>query len=219
MTDQQTIFVSIQANKREYEEAADWIWEYAETRFQEARSTRILAQLLEREGFAVETAAAGMDTALIAIFGQGAPIIGLLGEYDALTNLNQAAGVAEKRAPEPGANGRGCGHNALGVGSLEAAVALKAYLSASWNVPTVQLTAATQTLGTPGHSWQVVSQSCSDVAHTGMHYAAQVMALTGLRLFQNPELCKTAGEKLKRRLRGETYDCLLPEGIKPSAIR
>ncbi len=472
MTEIQTILASDETKKREYDNAADRIWGYAETRFEEVRSAGLLSEILEREGFAVQNGAAGMDTALVASFGQGAPVIGLLGEYDALTNLNQTAGVAEKSAPEPGTNGHGCGHNLLGVASLEAAVALKDYLAstgtsgtvryygcpaeeggggkcfmarehlfddldaaitwhpgdlnqvvaastlanievyfsftgssahaaasphlgrsaldavelmnvavnflrehvpqevrmhyavtnpgglspnvvqakaevlyllraptapqvrelfervcniakgaslmtettleitpnggtanvvpndtlgrvmqqvmeelggpkfdeeeknfarqieetltpeqraasmrrfspeitpkaqgkavsewvmpyvftnaslpfstdvgdASWNVPTVQLMAATQALGTPGHSWQVVSQSCSAVGHTGMHYAAQVMALTGLRLLQEPELCEKAKEELKERLHGMAYDCLLPEGLEPSAI-
>ena len=55
-------------------------------------------------------------------------MIGILGEFDALSGLSQQAGVAEKKPLVPGSAGHGCGHNLLGVGSLAAALAVKEYL-------------------------------------------------------------------------------------------
>jgi aminobenzoyl-glutamate utilization protein B len=463
------VLASIQKKSMQYAEAADQIWEFAETHFQETRSAQLLCEILEQEGFKVETGAAGMDTAFIASYGSGRPVISLLGEYDALTGLSQEACTTEMRAVVPGGNGHGCGHNALGAGALGSAVALKDYLAesgaagtiryygcpaeesgggkvflahdclfdgsdaaitwhpgdlnrvvnssslanveayfsftgvsshaamdpylgrsaldavelmdvgvnflrehviqdarmhyavtnsggespnvvqahakvfyllrapaisqvrelydrvcdiakgaalmteteleiipyggvanvipndtlaqtmqeimqelggpqfseedrrfaaqieqtltdeqrkaglrrfdpvtaerlknsslaefvmpyqpkggvlpistdvgdVSWNVPTVQLMAATQALGTPGHSWQIVSQGRSSISHMGMLYAEKVMALTGLKLLEHPEICERAKEELNRRKNGELYDCLLPQGFKP----
>ena len=70
----------------------------------------------------------GVETAFTADFGQGRPRIGILGEFDALSGLSQKAGLAEKEALIPGANGHGCGHNLLGAGSVAAALAVKKYL-------------------------------------------------------------------------------------------
>ena len=63
--------------------------------------------------------------------GSGSPVIGFLGEYDALAGLSQEAGVAEPRAVRPGGAGQGCGHNMLGAGSMLAAVLVKEYLAAN----------------------------------------------------------------------------------------
>ena len=473
MKDSETVLASIEKNSARYADAADRVWEYAETRFRETKSAALLRGLLEQEGFSVEAGLAGMDTAFVASYGRGKPVVAVLGEYDALSNLSQQPCAAEKKPLVPGANGHGCGHNALGVASLAAAVALKEHLAASgasgtvryygcpaeeggggkvflardrlfdgvdaavtwhpgdlnrvmsastlanieayfrfagvsshaasdphlgrsaldavelmdvgvnflrehvmqdarmhyavtdpggvspnvvqpkaealyllraptipqvreiyarvcdiargaammtgteltvvpdggtadlvpndtlagvmqqvmeelggpvfgkeehafaeriretltpeqkaaslsrfdrktaerlqnsalaefvmpyvptgrcspfstdvgdvsWNVPTVQLTAATQALGTPGHSWQVVSQGKSGISHTGMLYAAKVMALTGLRLFRSPGLCERAKEELRDRLDGREYDCLIPAGLRPLASR
>ena len=65
-----------------------------------------------------------MPTALVAEYGFGKPIIGILGEYDALDNLSQKVS-GKKEAVEEGAAGHGCGHNLLGAAGVGAAVALK----------------------------------------------------------------------------------------------
>jgi aminobenzoyl-glutamate utilization protein B len=104
------------------------IWEYAETRFEEYRSAELLCQTLEEEGFTVERGVGGMETAFIGSFGNGGPVIAILGEYDALAGLSQFEGVSEHRPIIAGGNGHGCGHNLLGSGSLAAAVALRHYM-------------------------------------------------------------------------------------------
>ena len=115
--------------KREtYERAADEIWELAETRFTEYRSAELICGLLRGEGFEVTTGLAGMETAFAGSFGSGKPVVAILGEYDALFGLSQQCGITEKKAVTPGASGHGCGHNALGIGALAAAVAVKDYL-------------------------------------------------------------------------------------------
>lgn len=107
---------------------SDKIWDNAEIRFQEVVSSQDYVETLEKEGFRVTKGIAGMKTALRAEWGSGKPVIGFCGEYDALPELSQKPGVAEKDPVKPGANGHGCGHNLLGVGALMGAVGLKYYL-------------------------------------------------------------------------------------------
>jgi aminobenzoyl-glutamate utilization protein B len=103
---------------------SDRVWEFAETALRETRSAALLANHAEREGFRVTRGVAGMPTAFVAEFGSGSPVIGILGEYDALPGLSQRAEPAQ--APLlPGAPGHGCGHNLFGAASLGAATAVK----------------------------------------------------------------------------------------------
>ena len=103
---------------------SDAVWECAEIALLEYKSSRLLADLLEEEGFQVERGAAKMPTAFVATFGSGRPIIGILAEYDALPGLSQAALPFKKPLVEGGA-GHGCGHNLFAAGSLGAALAVK----------------------------------------------------------------------------------------------
>lgn len=100
------------------------VWEFAETALRETKSAGVLADYAEKQGFRVTRGVAGMPTAFVAEFGQGRPIIGIMGEYDALPGISNQA-VAEKTPLAAGAAGHGCGHNLFGVASLGAAAALK----------------------------------------------------------------------------------------------
>ena len=92
---------------------------------------------LEKEGFSVTVGLAGLKTAFSATWGSGKPVIGFLGEYDALPGLSQKAGVAEKSPIEENGNGHGCGHNLLGVGALMGAVGYKHFLESEGKSGTV----------------------------------------------------------------------------------
>jgi len=105
-------------------EMAKAIWHHPELGIQETFASNLLAEELGRAGFAVDMGVGQMPTAFVASWGAGDPIIGILGEYDALPGLSQQ--VSPSRAPiEEGAAGHGCGHNLLGVGALGAALAAK----------------------------------------------------------------------------------------------
>ena len=106
------------------------IWEYAELSYEETRSAAELENAFEAEGFKVEKGIAGIPTAFIAEYtvGSGKPVVGFLGEYDALDGLSQVAGQPSREEVVPGGCGHGCGHNLLGTGCFAAAVALKNYL-------------------------------------------------------------------------------------------
>jgi aminobenzoyl-glutamate utilization protein B len=108
---------------------SDRVWTFAETALKETRSALLLSEYLEKQGFRVERGVAGMPTAFVATYGSGSPIIGVLGEYDALPGLSQKAS-AQKAPLEAGAPGHGCGHNLLGAASLGAAVAVKHLIAA-----------------------------------------------------------------------------------------
>ena len=103
---------------------SDQIWAFEETAFEETESAKVLADYAESMGFEVDRGVADMPTAFVATYGSGRPVIGILGEYDALPGLSQQA-VPEKRPINEGGAGHGCGHNLFGVGSLAAAVAIK----------------------------------------------------------------------------------------------
>ncbi len=105
-------------------ELSDRIWEYAEVGLHETRSARVLEDFLRDEGFEIESGVAGMPTAFKASWGSGRPVIGFLGEYDALPGVSQKT-LPVKDPLRPGAPGHGCGHNLLGVGGLAAAAALR----------------------------------------------------------------------------------------------
>lgn len=109
---------------------SDQIWELAELRFEEHRSVDLQCDVLLEEGFQIERGVGGIETAFIASYGSGQPIVALLGEYDALPGLSQKGGVATREPIAQGGSGHGCGHNLLGAGSLAAAVALGHYMEA-----------------------------------------------------------------------------------------
>lgn len=119
-------------NRQDFEQQftsiSDQIWKFAEPRYQEFHSSALQADFLEQEGFTVTRNLGGIATAFSASFGSGHPVIGLLGEYDALPCMNQIADSPEKQTDLPGAAGHGCGHNLLGTGAMEAACLIRDWL-------------------------------------------------------------------------------------------
>jgi len=101
------------------------IWSYAELGLQEYKSSKILADTLEEAGFTVERGLAGMPTCFVGTYGSGKPVIGILGEYDALPMLSQKGRIPQQDPLIPGAPGHGCGHNTMGTAGIAAAIAVK----------------------------------------------------------------------------------------------
>jgi aminobenzoyl-glutamate utilization protein B len=120
---------SIERHEAEIIALSDQVWGFAETALLETRSSKALADYAEKQGFAVERGVAGLPTAFVASYGEGRPIIGVLGEYDALPGLSQKAQPV-KEALQAGAPGHGCGHNLLGTAALSAALAIKDLMAA-----------------------------------------------------------------------------------------
>lgn len=119
---------AIEADRQRYTDIADQIWDHPETRFEEFWSAEHLASALESASFTVTRNVGNIPNAFIASFGQGKPVIALLGEYDALAGLSQKAGCAQPTSATPGENGHGCGHNLLGTAAFAAAIAVKKWL-------------------------------------------------------------------------------------------
>ena len=86
---------------------SDAIWEYAELGMQEFKSSKLLADTLEGAGFTVERGVAGMPTCFVASYGSGKPVIGILGEYDALPMISQKGRVTTQDPIVEGAPGHG----------------------------------------------------------------------------------------------------------------
>lgn len=120
----------VDAKKEAFLHASDLIWEYAEIGFQEFQSAKALTSVLKAEGFSVKEGVAGIPTAFVASWGEGKPIIGLLGEFDALPALKHGAADPVEATETVSENGHGCGHNLLGAGALGAAIAVKDYMQA-----------------------------------------------------------------------------------------
>jgi aminobenzoyl-glutamate utilization protein B len=133
---------SVETHKADIVALSDQVWGFAETALLETKSAEALAAYAEKQGFKVERGVAGMPTAFVASYGEGKPVIGLLGEYDALPGLSQKAQPSQE-VLEAGAPGHGCGHNLLGTAALSAAVAIKDLMAAG------QLKGTVRFYGTP----------------------------------------------------------------------
>ena len=108
---------------------ASQIWKLAEPGYQETESAKLLADTLERAGFEIKRGVAEIPTAFTATFGTGKPVIGIMGEYDALPGLSQQA--TPEQLPREGATyGHGCGHHLFGAASMSAAIAIAEQIKA-----------------------------------------------------------------------------------------
>lgn len=116
---------------------SDAVWAKPELSLKEFESTRLYCETLRSHGFEVTEGLCGIATAFCGSYGSGRPVVGFLGEYDALSGLSQRAGGVEREPIVPGAPGHGCGHNMLGAGSLAAAFAVKDYLERTGREGTV----------------------------------------------------------------------------------
>lgn len=123
------VIQSIDKQQAELVRMSDQIWAFAETAFEETQSAKLLADYAAAQGLRVQRNLAGMPTAFTAEYGTGHPIIGILGEFDALPGLSQKAEPG-KNPLKAGAPGHGCGHNLFGVASLSAAIAAKELIAA-----------------------------------------------------------------------------------------
>ena len=115
---------SIEEKTLELTSLSDKIWEAAEVAFREDKSVEYLIEYAEANGLTIERGLAGMPTAFTASYGKGKPVIGIIGEFDALPGLSQTTAPYRDELIEGGA-GHGCGHNLFGTASLGAAIAIK----------------------------------------------------------------------------------------------
>lgn len=133
----QDVIKSIDAGYNNYSDVAHKIWEFAEVGYKEEKSSALLMDMLKQAGFKIESGVAGIPTAFVATYGSGKPVIGILGEYDALPGVSQDA-VPEVKKVEGRPAGHACGHHLFGTASAAAAIAVKDWLIANKRQGTIR---------------------------------------------------------------------------------
>jgi aminobenzoyl-glutamate utilization protein B len=144
----------IEENKDKLVKISDKIWQYAELGLLEEKSSKLLAETLEHNGFDIKYGAGGLNTAFVTKWGQGKPVIGIMGEYDALPGLSQKV-TTHKEPLQDGAPGHGCGHNIHGVSGMAGAIALKYALEKSGLSGTVKFFGCPAEESASGKVWMV----------------------------------------------------------------
>lgn len=173
--------VLLELNKKSeaYGDIAQNIWEFAEMGYLEEKSSALLQKTMSDEGFRIKKGVAGIPTAFIAEYGSGAPIIAILGEYDALPGLSQKA--VPERASANMAAGHGCGHHLFGTASAAAAIAVKDWMKASNTKGTIRFYGCPAEEGGSGKVYMVRDGLFNDVDialhwHPGAQNAASAGA-------------------------------------------
>ncbi len=128
--DKKLIHTCVEKNASQIIALSDQIWKYAELSMEEVQSAKAYISVLRENGFQVREQLAGLPTAFLGSYGSGKPVIGILGEYDALSGLSQKAAALSAAPEQPGGSGHGCGHNLLGAAALSAAIAIKEQIQA-----------------------------------------------------------------------------------------
>lgn len=158
----QAVIDFVESNYADLSTLSDKIWSYEEEAFQEVQSAAALKEFARNQGFKIKENVGEMPTAFIAEYGSGSPVIGILGEFDALPGLSQKT-VPHKDPLNDGAPGHGCGHNLFGVASLGAATSIKNMIEAG------ELTGTIRFYGTPaeekyfGKLWMIRAGAFEDV--------------------------------------------------------
>ena len=153
---------SIDVKYDTYKKMALQIWGYAEVGYKEQKSTALLQQTLQSNGFTVQAGVADMPTAFVASYGSGKPVIAILAEYDALPGLSQDA-VPEKK-PVAGIDaGHGCGHNLFGTASVAAGIEIKKLIEAKKLTGTIRVYGCPAEEGGSGKIYMVRAGLFTDV--------------------------------------------------------
>jgi len=153
---------SIDAGYDKYSAIAKKIWEYAEVGYQETKSSALLQETLSQAGFKIEKGVAGMPTAFVASYGSGKPVIGILGEFDALPGVSQDA-VPEIKKAEGRTAGHACGHHLFGTASSASAIAVKDWLIANKKQGTIRFYGTPAEEGGSGKVYMVREGLFNDV--------------------------------------------------------
>jgi aminobenzoyl-glutamate utilization protein B len=107
------------------QQMVDQVFSYAELGFQETETSRYLTDILQKNGFRIERAYAGMPTAWVATWGSGKPVIAIGSDIDCIPQASQKPGVAYHDPLIEGAPGHGEGHNSGVPLNITAALAVK----------------------------------------------------------------------------------------------
>ena len=160
--EKKAVIQSLEAKKQQYVDVATNIWKLAELGYKEGKSANLLQSMLKEEGFTIETGVAGIPTAFTATFGSGTPVIGVLGEYDALPGFSQDAVPFKKDLPG-NTNGHACGHHLFGSASAAAAIAVKNWLKTTGRKGTIRFYGTPAEEGGAGKVYMVRAGLFQDV--------------------------------------------------------
>ncbi len=178
------ILTTLDAGAAHYADVAKQIWGFAEVGYMEAKSSALLQSELRAAGFTVTAGVAGEPTAFVAEFGSGKPVIAILGEYDALPGLSQAA--APERSPlVTGGPGHGCGHHLFGTASTAAAIALKQWMMANNAKGTLRMIGTPAEEGGAGKVYMVRDGVFNDVDAVIAWHPGDENAVSGGRSMAN----------------------------------
>lgn len=103
-----------------------YVHEHPELGYEEHEACRVQCDWLEAQGFEVTRGVDELDTAFVATWGSGSPVIAVASEYDALKGL-----------------GHGCGHNLICATSIMMGAAVRSWLEETGTPGTVKV------IGTP----------------------------------------------------------------------
>ena len=156
------IITSLEQKQQAYTDIAQNIWNWAELGYQEEKSAGLLQETLKSAGFKVEAGVAEIPTAFVASYGSGEPVIGILGEYDALPGISQAA-VPEQKSIEDKSAGHACGHHLFGTASAAAAIAIKEWLAKNGQSGTIRFYGTPAEEGGAGKVYMVRAGLFDDV--------------------------------------------------------
>lgn len=110
----------VETHMEEIWEISKYIHSNPELGFQEHKASKVQCDFLEKYGFDVQRGVGSLDTAFIAKYGEGTPVVAIASEYDALKKLGHA-----------------CGHNLISSSSILTGITVKKYLEESNDKGTV----------------------------------------------------------------------------------
>lgn len=167
-TDTDKIVHNLDARQPAISALSDQLWDFAELGYLEQKSSSLLQDTLRSEGFTIDAGVAGIPTAFIASYGSGEPVIAIMGEFDALPGISQAA-TPTQQAIEGKTSAQACGHNLFGAGSAAAAIAVKDWLASTSKEGTIRFYGTPAEEGGSGKVYLVRAGLFNDV-DTVLHW-------------------------------------------------
>ena len=191
---------------------SDFIWNHHEILYKEYDSSTEICKYLEAQGFESDRGIANISAAFTAIFGHGGAVIGIFTEYDALL-LFESFGVLKDQHLVEGK------YLSDVIQPYESTTKLM-YASTDvaavgWNVLTAQVTTAAAAIGTQLHTWQMVAQVKSSMAHKGMLRVARVLARSAIYVLQHPEKLKEIEQEFNSEIGHNQYESPLLAEVNP----
>jgi aminobenzoyl-glutamate utilization protein B len=119
------VAADIESRRVDTQQMVDQVFSFGELGFQEFETSKYLTAILEKNGFKLERAFAGIPTAWTATWGSGKPVIAIGSDIDDIPQASQKPGVGYHDPIIEGAPGHGEGHNSGVPLNITAALAVK----------------------------------------------------------------------------------------------